>query len=317
MFRSITSEVFIANSGVPQGSHLGPILFIIAINDVSSVLANSSITIYADDMKIFKVISNPLDCSKLQLDLDLFLIWCFKNDLTLNINKCHSITFSRKKSDIPFVYKLNNTCLTKIDFVKDLGVICDSQLNFGLHIDHMVNKANSVMGFIKRWSKEFSDPYITKVLYLSFVRPIVEYACQVWSPYKGIHINRIESVQKKFLRFALRGLGWVDPYNLPPYYDRLKLINLPALSYRREVLDVIFIHQILSGAIDSPQLLQNLSLNAKTPSLRSTELFKLDFHRTQYGQFEPITRMLRTVNNNKAQFDFNLSKFALKRELFK
>lgn len=206
--------------------------------------------------------------------------------------------------------------MNKVDSFVDLGITCDSKLNFGLHVDFMVNRANSMLGFVKRWSKEFSDPYITKTLYMTFVRPILEYASQVWSPYHDVHINRIESVQRKFLRFALRGLGWIDPFNLPPYHDRLKLINLPSLEKRREVADIIFVHQILTAAIDSPYLLQHMGLNINTLSLRSVNLFHISYHRTEYGRFEPISRMLRSVNNNKSKFDFCLSKLSLKKLLY-
>ena len=121
------------------------------------------------------------------------------------------------------MYKLMDSFVNKVDVVKDLGVICDNELNFRSHIDNMINRASSMLGFVKRWAKEFSNPYVTKILYTSYVRLILEYACQV--SYE-LRIRRIETIQRKFIRFALRGLGWVDSIHLPPYNDRLKLINL-------------------------------------------------------------------------------------------
>lgn len=169
---------------------------------------------------------------------------------------------------------------------------------------------------MKRWSKEFSNPYVTKSLYITIVRPLLEYASQVWSPYYETHINRIEAVQRRFIRFALRGLPWVDSYNLPPYRDRLKLINLQSLKKRRDVADILFIHQLLSGNIDCPSLLQIISLNTNPRNLRSVPLFRLVPHRTNYGLHEPMSRMLHKANNIPNIFNFHYSRSALRNALY-
>jgi len=97
----------------------------------------------------------------------------------------------------------------------------DPRLKFSDHITTMVNIARGVLAFIKRWSKEIDDPYVTKTLFISLVRPILEYQY-------GVHIDRIESVQKNFLIFALRRLNWDTSLILPSYSSRLLLINLPS-----------------------------------------------------------------------------------------
>ena len=81
----------------------------------------------------------------------------------------------------------------------------------------MVNKANSVLGFIKREMREMFDPYCVKTLFITLVRSITEYACQVWSPHYGVHIDRIESIQKRFIKFALKILSWTDTFRWPAY----------------------------------------------------------------------------------------------------
>jgi len=90
------------------------------------------------------------------------------------------------------------TELDRIYSVNDLGVLLDPKLKFDCHIMSTVNKAMSVLGFIKRWSKELDDPYTTKLLFTSIVRPILEYCSSVWSPQCQVHIDSIESVQKNF-----------------------------------------------------------------------------------------------------------------------
>jgi hypothetical protein len=308
-FRSSTSDPFIATSGVPQGSHLGPILFILSINDVESVLKYSNLSAYADDMKIFCEITSPMDSHQLQQDLNNFNVWCKKNQLALNVGKCQTITYSRRRKLLPQRdYFIAGVPVNRTTAFRDLGVFCDTELNFRLHLESIVNRANSALGFVKRWSREFSNPYVTKALYTTFVRPILEYASQVWSPYHGVHIKRIESVQRRFLLFALRGLPWVDNFNLPPYQDRLNIIKLQSLEKRREVADIIFIHQLLSGTIDSPAILCQINFNINSRHLRSVPIFSIATHRTDYGKNEPITRMLREVNKYCAVFDYCNSK---------
>lgn len=318
IFRSSESDPILATSGVPQGSHLGPLIFILTINDVDCIIKDSFISVYADDKKIFRHISSPADSLLLQNDLNKFSTWCLKNFLELNVNKCQAITYSRKRFQLPpRTYLIDNVPVPSVDSLCDLGIICDRELNFRSHIDTSIKRANSALGFVKRWSKEFSDPYVTKSLYTTFVRPLLEYASQVWSPSYLSHSQRIEAVQRRFLRFALRGLPWSDPHILPPYEHRLKLINMESLEYRRRVADVVFTHQLLAGNIDCPSLLQKISLQTNFNNLRSIPLFQIKFHRTNYGCNEPMTRMLRTSNSVANLFDFHLSKDSLKTSLYR
>lgn len=267
-------------------------------------------------MKIFKDISSPRDSIALQEDLNNFAMWCSKNNLELNIGKCQSITYSRKRLPSHRDYFLNSTKVDKVNTVRDLGILCDSELNFRLHFNDIICRANSALGFVKRWSKEFSDPHVTRSLYMTFVRPILEYGSQVWSPYHEVHIKRIEDVQRRFVRFALRGLGWNDPFHLPPYGDRLRIINLQTLEKRRKVADIVFVHQTISGGVDCPSFLDKINFNINFRSLRSIPLFKLQTHRTDYGKNEPFSRMLSAANEFSIVLDFHLGKDALKRLLY-
>jgi len=92
-------------------------------------------------------------------------------------------------------YTLSGCSLDRITRVDDLGVILDPKLKFSDHISSIVNKARGVLGFIKRWSKEFDDLYLTKTLFISLVRPILEYESPVWSPQYAVHSDLIELVQ--------------------------------------------------------------------------------------------------------------------------
>lgn len=153
------------------------------------------------------------------------------------------------------------------------------------------------MGFIKRWSKEFDDPYITKILFISLVRPSLEYACVVWSPYYNVYIDRIESIQKKFLLFALRGLGWNQSESLPPYENRLKLIDLPTLERRRYMLRSIFIIKLINGQVDSTFLLSKIRFNIPSRATRNFRPLKLSISRSNYDYYNPVRTLCLLYND--------------------
>ena len=123
------------NSGVPQGSILGPSLFLMYINDLPACLENSECLLFADDVKIFKRISDLNDCHDLQKDLISLSKWCSLWKVNFNLSKCFHINFSLKRDrNISFAYILNDSILKQVDRVKDIGVHFTSKLCFSLHI---------------------------------------------------------------------------------------------------------------------------------------------------------------------------------------
>jgi hypothetical protein len=157
---------------------------------------------------------------------------------------------------------LGENILDRVDSINDLGVLMDSKMSFTGHIDVTVGKALAMLGFVKRLSYEFRDPYTLKTLYVFLVRPKLEYASCVWRPFYGAHLDRMERVQRKFVRYALYGLGWTDMCDLPPCVDRCALIRFETLAERRANACVMFIFYILFGRVNSSNLLSLISINA-------------------------------------------------------
>ncbi len=146
------SESFSPNSGVPQGSVLGPILFIIFINDITKLNLASKIEIFADDVKLYKMIDTLSDAAKLQEDINKISRWCKTWNLPLQMNKCNIMTYTLNKDKcITFEYKINEK-LERITEIKDLGVIMNSKLNFNEHINRIITTAFRMLGFLKRES---------------------------------------------------------------------------------------------------------------------------------------------------------------------
>lgn len=129
------SRPFKSTSGVPQGSHLGPLLFLIYINDVARCFRFARFLMFADDVKIYLIIRSIQDCLDLQADLDAFFEYCTANYLYPNKSKCLVITFARRSGLINYEYTLDTDNLVHVDTVRDLGVVFDSKLTFGPHID--------------------------------------------------------------------------------------------------------------------------------------------------------------------------------------
>lgn len=294
-FREAVSNVIKVTSGVPQGSHLGPVLFTLFINDLPNVILHSKVLMYADDVKIFKSLENSNDIRLLQEDLDMLSQWCRIHLMELNIKKCKHMSFYRNNK-INSNYNINSTTLEEVNTIVDLGILLDHRLNFCDHIALTVNKAFGVLGFMKRWSKEFSDPYITKQLYTALVRPILEYGCIIWDPCYSIHINSIESVQKQFLIFCLRRLGW-NSFVLPPYENRLNLIKLPTLKSRRIMLGITFLLGLIRGEVNSQFLLGQINFNIPARTTRNFQLLRLSHNRSVYANNDSFRRICKNFND--------------------
>ena len=211
-------------SGIPQGSVLGALLFIIYINDMPEIV-NSNMYLFADDTKFFHQVQSIEDAISIQDDIRQLEEWSRSWLLKFHPDKCVVLRISLNSDQPNYKYKLQNKSLKHVNETKDLGVIVDSELKFSTHIAKTVNKANSIMGTIRR-SFKYLNYQTFKTIFCAHVRIYLEYANPFWSPYKKKDIVLIESVQKKATKFLPGMIGLT-------YEQRLRKINLPTLSYRR------------------------------------------------------------------------------------
>ena len=230
-------------SGVPQGSVLGPLLFVLFINDLLECTdTESSLYLFADDNKLFRRIQSDQDCRSLQADLIRMKEWTDKWLLTFHPDKCKYMRIGSTGA-LDAGYKLDlDQQLPRIEIEKDLGVQIDDKLSFSNHISEKINKANKIMGLIRRTFVSLDKTSFVP-LYTSLVRPILEYANQVWNPYLVKDIVAIENVQRRATRMLP---GMKDK----PYEERLREVNLTSLSYRRSRGDMIETFKIIKGYYD-------------------------------------------------------------------
>ena len=234
------SNVSNVTSGIPQGSVLGPVLFTIFINDLPEHV-NSLCKIFADDTKIYNIYEN---FKILQGDLEALQFWSEKWQLFFNIDKCVCLHFGRKnpKVDYTITCKGRSQALQESHEEKDLGVTFDTKLKFDQHINTVINKANKVLGLIKRNFK-CMNKFTLITLYKSLVRPILEYGQPVWAPFLKRQTKLIENVQRRATKL-------ISDIKHLPYEDRLADLQLPSLKYRRLRGDLIQTFNIISKGND-------------------------------------------------------------------
>lgn len=291
------SRVFSVKSGVPQGSHLGPLLFLLFFNDVTKVVKSSKFSLFADDLKIHKVVKSVRDCNALQADIAALHLWCESNGLRLSVGKCKVMSLFRKRDPLFCEYNVDGVALERVREYRDLGVVISENLCFSKHVAAIVAKAFSMLGFMKRICKSFRNVNALKSVYCAHVRSHLEYASVVWFPYQSTLVDKIESIQKKFVMYALR---WTvrrgNDFRLPPYKDRCASIGIEPLFVRRLQHCAFFVFDLLKGKIDAPLLRNKLNISTPVRNLRNHEFIRLEQHRTNYGLFEPITNMSRIFN---------------------
>ena len=223
-------------SGVPQGSVLGPLLFLIYINDIDFGVS-SKISKFADDTKLGGKALTIGDCESIQKDLDHLSIWSEKWLLKFNKDKCKVMHVGY--NNLKHNYKLQGRNLIRVDEEKDLGVIVKSDLKNGSQCMAASRKANIILGFIAR-NFDCKTPEVITRLYTSLVRPHLEYAVQFWSPFYQKDQNKLESVQRRATKLVpgFRGLQ---------YEERLKRLDMFSLKDRRIRGDLIETFKILKN----------------------------------------------------------------------
>lgn len=291
------SYMFLARSGVPQGSHLGPVLFSLFVNDLISQIKHCESLLYADDLKIYKRITGPADSKLVQTDLTNIENWCIANCMTLNPEKCFFMRFSKKKTSFPTTYTLCKTALKRVSEMRDLGVLIDDKLNFKAHTNDIVKKSAQMLGFVKRNTRGFQLPKTRIVLFNTLVRSRLEYASVVWNPFYAAHSQRVEGIQRAFTKHLAFNSNTIS--HRCPYIQRLQSFKMKTLRDRRRLRDLIFLYKIVNGLTKCSDLTERIlySVPSKPPRHPNTRMFFIPIVRSNLGLNAPLIRICNEFNS--------------------
>ena len=243
MVNGFLSEPAPVISGVPQGSVLGPLLFLILIGEIDRDIAESFISSFADDTRLSRAVSGVRDASALQTDLEKIYQWSIENNMMFNSKKFEVVRYGPDdvlKSTTSYTSS-DGSIIPEKEHVRDLGVTMSNDGSFRQHITNMCTSARNMCSWILRtFQSRNADLMLT--LWKSLVLPILDYCSQLWSPDKAGQIQEIEDIQKSFTRKIWN-------VNRGDYWERLESFKLYSLQRRRERYRIIYMWKILEGLV--------------------------------------------------------------------
>ena len=236
--------------GVPQGSILGPLLFIIYINDLSTVQTRGNYFIYADDTAIFFQHRDP-DVLQSIVDAALPKItqWLQSNCLSLNVKKTIYQVYSRRKINLPIHVKIDNIDIEKKDTVKYLGLLIDNDMKFKSHIDSITNIVSRNVGMMCR-ARPFVENRQMLCLYNALILPYINYCCLIWGSGYAHNTKKLATIQKRAMR-VVEGIHLPESSNpIFKKYNILKIQDIPKMQM------MLVLHRHVCN--DIPMIIKNL-----------------------------------------------------------
>ena len=235
-------------SGVPQGTVLGPLLFLIYINDIHKDLSPGTfIRLFADDGLLYRIIRTVADTITLQKDLDILQQWEITNKMQFHPDKCQILQITNKRNPIQSTYYIHGTSLKSFDSAKYLGITIDCKLGWDPHCKNIYNKASFMLSFLERNLRK-CPPNIKLKCFNALVRPILEYSCSVWDPHKSNQIDRLELLNKRAARF-ITGNHVLEHGNTK---KNMMALGWPPLQERRAKIKLQTLYKIKNNIIHAP-----------------------------------------------------------------
>ena len=253
------------DSGVPQGTVLGPLMFLLYINDITTNIT-SSVRLFADDCVLYRVIHSEQDHHLLQQDLNYIIQWTKRWQMSLNTNKCAILTCSRSTSPPEFQYYIDNEALTRTNQHLYLGVLFHSSMSFSPHISNITSNAIKSLNFVRR-NLNNCDESVKSAAYLGLIRPKLEYASSVWDPHLSKDIQAIERVQRIAARWVKSNYNWENSVT-----SMLSELQWPALNIRRQISRLSILYQGLHNSV-SLEIPTYITATTTTPFTRFQHYF--------------------------------------------
>ena len=243
--RHFSDEIDVV-SGVPQGSVLGPLLFVIMINDIDLTVKHSKVRCFADDTRDTKGVKDVRDASNLQTDLEEIYDWSRINKMPFNNDKFEAMRYrlsSNHIQDFTSYTDPTGRIIQEKDDIKDLGIIMSNDAGFKAHIKKVTNSVRNLAGWILRTFKT-RDKQTLLTAWKTLVLPIHDYCSQLWSPYKEGEKTELETIQWSFIRK-------IRETHADDYWDALDKLGLYSLERRRDRYRIIYLWKSIEGLVPS------------------------------------------------------------------
>jgi len=262
-------------------------------------MKNSEVIIFADDVKLLKMITNEIDSVRLQQDVDQLQAYCVENGLILNEQKCTIMTIHRKRNPLNINYSINDTRLERVERQKDLGIWFDSGLHFNIHFEQMETRCYAIMGLIKKNDNNRMKPETIILLYNALVRSIIEYGRIIWDRHAITLTKRTESIQKQIVIYALRKTEKRDSnFKLLPYVQRCAKLNLQTLERRRSNYEIYFIYDLIIERTNAPCLQNKMKHSTDKYELRNNRPLIIEGRIVNNIQYlDPLRIAAKAFNN--------------------
>ena len=265
-------------SGVPQGSVLGPMLFLLYINDLPEKVLSTT-RLFADDSLLYRRIKTEEDRRILQEDLLRLEAWERDWQMSFNPIKCEVIRISNGRKLITGSYTIHGHQLAQVKSGKYLGVTLTENLSWNARVDQVTKKANNSLAFLRR-NLSSCPSHIKAKSYQTMVRPVVEYASSAWDPHTDRNTEKLEAVQRRAARFVTG-----DYHTTSSVSDMISNLGWESLQHRRTEAKLVMMYRITFGLIDitATTLLHPATLNTRGNSMRylqpycRTDLYRCSF----------------------------------------
>ena len=288
------SPAVAVTSGVPQGSVLGPILFLIFIDDLPQYTRHSNVRLFADDTIVYLTVSSTEDGEKLQEDLKNLEKWEEEWQMEFHPAKCNVLRLTRKKTKTVFPYTLHGHALEEVASAKYLGITISSDMTWNKHTDKIAAKANSKLGFLKRNIKT-KDQGLKGKAYKTIVRPTVEYCSTIWDPHTKQQAMTLEKVQRRAAR-------WVTGrhHNTSSVSNMLQKLGWRGLEQRRADSRLVMMYKIVHNFVDIP-FGHFLTFNRNgvhiQPILARTQYYQYSFFPRTVSDWNQLPRDILSAQN--------------------
>ena len=293
------SESIPVTSGVPQGSVLGPILFLIYINDLPDEVC-SQVRLFADDTALYLTMESEDSGPTLQSDLDILSMWETRWDMEFNPSKCQVVHVAGSKRPVKRDYILHGQVLESVTCAKYLGVDISGSLTWNSHIDRITGSANRTLGFVRRNIKTRMSK-VRETAYNTLVRPQLEYASAVWDPHNKNRISQIEQVQRRAARWTVSNFD-----RKASVTEIVQDLGWRTLDQRRADARLCLFFKILHGlvAVPLPDYIQHstrISRYCHSMTFRqvstSTDYYKYSFFPLAIVQWNALPQSVACLQN--------------------